>query len=140
MKKALFTLSLLASLFFISCDQKPKEKDAQDDTIVVKNDMIEERTGDELKIVAIMTVKPEAVEKILPIFQAIVTGSQEEEGCLFYNLHQDINDSTKFVMLEEWKSQAAIDFHNSTEHYKAFKEASKDMIIKSEVTILKLVY
>jgi len=137
MKKTFLSL-FIGILALTGCNQKTTSD--QDNTIVVKTDVIEEQTGEELKIVAIMTVKPDAVQKILPIFQALVTGSQEEEGCIFYNLHQDINDSNKYIMLEEWKSQAAIDFHNNTEHYKTFKEASKDMIEKSEVTILKLVY
>ena len=136
--KKIILCAFIGILSFTACNQKTSPD--QQNIVVEKTDIIEERTGDELKIVAIMTVKPEAVQKILPVFQAVVTGSQEEEGCIFYNLHQDINDSTKFVMLEEWKSQEAINFHNNTEHYKAFKEASKDMIDKSEVTILKLVY
>jgi len=99
-----------------------------------------EKNGNELKIVAIMKVKPEAVSEIKPVFEAIVKGSQSEEGCIFYNLHQDINDSTRFIMLEEWKSQDAINFHNETPHYKAFKESSKDMIESSDVSVMKLVY
>lgn len=137
MKKIVF-ITLLGFLCITSCNKKTES--VQEDTFVVKTDMDEERTGDELKIVAIMTVKPEAVNDILPIFQAVVQGSQEEEGCIFYNLHQDVANPTKFVMLEEWKSQDAIDFHNSTDHYKTFREGSKDLIEKSEVSILKLVY
>lgn len=137
MRKVLLSL-FVGVLTFAGCNQKTIPD--HDNTIVVKTDVIEERTGDELRIVAIMNVKPDAVEKILPIFQPLVTGSQEEDGCIFYNLHQDINDSTRFVMIEEWKSQEAIDFHNNTEHYKAFKKASEGLVEKSEVSILKLVY
>ena len=137
MKKIVFPL-LLGLILMAGCTHKTQT--GQDDTIVIKSDMEDERTGDELKIVAIMTVKPEAIKEILPIFQTLVQGSQEEDGCISYNLHQDISDSTKFVMLEEWKSQAAIDYHNNTDHFKTFKEASKGMIEKSEVSILKLVY
>lgn len=138
MKKIVFSL-LFGLLIMAGCT--PKSQTAQDDnSIVIKSAVEEERTGDELKIVAIMSVKPESVKDILAIYQPLVQGSQEEEGCIFYNLHQDISDSTKFIMLEEWKSQAAIDFHNNTEHYKAFQEASKGMIVKSEVSIMKLVY
>lgn len=138
MKKFVF-IALFGLLCITSCNKKAEK--TQEDTIIVKTDMDEnERTGDELKIVAIMTVKPEAVNDILPIFQAVVQGSQQEDGCISYNLHQDISNPTKFVMLEEWESQAAIDFHNSTNHYKTFKEASKDLIEKSDVSILKLVY
>lgn len=137
MRKIVFA-TLFTLLFITGCNSGTQN--TEHDTIVIKNDLAEERTGDELKIVAIMTVKPEAIKDILPVFQTLVQGSQEEDGCIFYNLHQDINDSTKFIMLEEWKSQAAIDFHNNTEHYKAFQEAAKDMIVKSEVSIMKLVY
>ncbi|MFV0417564.1 MAG: putative quinol monooxygenase [Dysgonomonas sp.] len=134
MKKVLFFTLLV--LLLAGCNTKPTN---QENTIVVKTD-IEERTGDELKIIAVIKVKPECIEDIKPIFQAVVTGSQEEEGCISYNLHQDIADSTKFVMVEEWKSQDAIDFHNNTEHYKTFKTASADMVAGLDVSIIKLVF
>jgi len=138
MKKIALILIYIV-IMFSACNNKGKENLDKDAGTLVVKDMYE-RTGDELSIVAVMKVKPEAIKEIMPIFQALVQGSQEEDGCISYNLHQDINDSTRFVMLEEWKSQEAIDFHNTTEHYKKFKELSKDIIEKSEVTILKLVY
>ena len=45
--------------------------------------------------------------------------SNQEEGCLFYNLHIDQNDSNTFYFLEAWKDQAAFDFHASTDYVKA---------------------
>ncbi|MDR2953772.1 MAG: antibiotic biosynthesis monooxygenase [Prevotella sp.] len=135
MKKIL--LAVILGTFFLSGCMKTTEKETK--TIIVKTDG-EERTGDELKIVAVIKIKPEAVTDILPIFQAVVQGSQEEEGCISYNLHQDVSDPTKFIMLEEWRSQAAIDFHNNTDHYKTFKAASADMVAGMEVSIMKLVY
>ncbi|MDU1889450.1 MAG: putative quinol monooxygenase [Dysgonomonas sp.] len=137
--KKVVSIFILGLLCFTACMNNTKPKETTE-IVEVANEVVEERTGDELKIVAIMTVKPENAKKILSIFEALVEGSQQEDGCIYYNLHQDINDPTKFVMLEEWKSQAAIDFHNNTEHYKAFQEASKGLIEKSEVSILKLVY
>lgn len=136
MKKILFFA--LLGLLFVGCNSKPTTA-TQENTIIVKNDT-DERTGDELKIIAIMKVKPENIEALKPIFQTIVTASQEEEGCIAYNLCQDINDSTKFVMVEEWKSQAAIDFHNNTDHFKTFKAATADLIESMDVSIIKLVY
>lgn len=136
MKKCLF-IALLGLFVFSGCNMKTTTKE---ESVIVRTDMEEERTGDELKIVAIIKVKPECTQDILPVFQAVVTGSQEEEGCISYNLHQDVSDSTKFVMIEEWKSQDAIDIHNNTEHYKTFVDASADMVESLDVTILKLVY
>lgn len=134
MKKIL--IFALLGFILVGCNTKTPN---QENTIVVKADT-EERTGDELKIIATIKIKPEFVEKILPIFQAVVTGSQEEEGCIAYNLCRDVSDPTKFIMVEEWKSQAAIDFHNNSEHFNAFKAAATDMIDHMDVSIIKLVY
>lgn len=45
--------------------------------------------------------------------------SNQEEGCLFYNLHIDQNDSNTFYFLEAWRDQAAFEFHTSTDYVKA---------------------
>ncbi|EGK00617.1 MULTISPECIES: putative quinol monooxygenase [Dysgonomonas] len=138
MKKIVFAV-LFGLLCIVSCSKKAET--AQDDTIIIKTGLeAEERTGDELKIAAIITVKPEAIKDILPIFQAVVQGSQEEDGCISYNVHQDTSDSTRFIILEEWESQAAIDFHGNTDHFKTYQKASKDMVVKKEVIKMKLVY
>ncbi|WP_369412525.1 putative quinol monooxygenase [Mesonia aestuariivivens] len=39
-----------------------------------------------------------------------------------YVLHQDVNNPLKIIILEEWKSQKAIDFHNQTEHFQLLKK------------------
>lgn len=136
MKKITF-IALLSILCVVAC--KKQSVEVTEVTTVTTTDSVSKPTGNELKIVAIIKVKPQAVKDIMPIFEKIVSGSQKEEGCIYYNLHQDTKDSTRFVMLEEWKSQDAIDFHNNTEHFKAFKEAAKDKIESSEVTVIKTV-
>ncbi len=139
MKKTLF-LATLVMMVLCNAGCNKKAEPVQEEAIVIKSDIENERTGDELTIVATITVQPDKIQEMLPIFEAVVTGSQEEEGCISYNLYQGIADSTKFTILEEWKSQEAINFHNNTEHFKTFKEASKDRIIKLEANISKLIY
>lgn len=139
MKKTLFLATLVMMVLCnVGCNKKAEQ--VQEEAIVIKSDIENERTGDELTIVATIAVQPDKIQEMLPIFEAVVTGSQEEEGCISYNLYQDVADSTKFTILEEWKSQEAINFHNNTEHFKTFKEASKDRIIKLEANISKLIY
>lgn len=97
--------------------------------------------NNELKIVAEITLKPNTWEVMKSIFENVVTSSQAEAGCISYNLHKDITDTTdtKFVMLEIWKDQAAIDMHNESTHFKAFKQAAADYIANMKVTILKMI-
>eukprot|EP01100_Stratorugosa_tubuloviscum_P008976 TRINITY_DN375_c0_g1_i2.p1 TRINITY_DN375_c0_g1~~TRINITY_DN375_c0_g1_i2.p1 ORF type:complete len:103 (-),score=51.20 TRINITY_DN375_c0_g1_i2:61-369(-) len=51
----------------------------------------------------------------------IIRLSNEEVGCIFYNFTQSKEDPSKFAMIECWKDSIAIDFHFSTEHFKAFR-------------------
>jgi quinol monooxygenase YgiN len=52
--------------------------------------------------------------------QEVITKSQAEEGNVSYNLFADLKEKNKFVFVEEWKDQAAVDTHFATEHFKKF--------------------
>ena len=51
----------------------------------------------------------QAFEKLKPLVLA-------ELGCLQYDLFADANDEKKFVLVEQWTSQAALDAHDQTAH------------------------
>ncbi|RAU99559.1 putative quinol monooxygenase [Paenibacillus sp. YN15] len=65
-------------------------------------------------------VKPECVEAFLEKSKALVAGSQAEEGNISYNLFRQTDEPETFIVVEEWKDMAAIDFHNSTPHFTGF--------------------
>ena len=85
-------------------------------------------------IIAQIFIKPEHVDAFLAATKDLIAKSRAEEGCITYNLYQDPSDGTKLLFFEEWKNQAAIDFHFETEHFKAFGKmleefASADPVI-----------
>jgi Uncharacterized conserved protein len=55
-------------------------------------------------------------------------------------LHQDVKNPLKYTILEGWKSQAAIDEHNNTDHFKAFVKAIEGKVESLSVDIIKKVY
>jgi len=67
-------------------------------------------------------IKPDKVDAFLAATKDLIEKSRAEEGCISYSLYQDPQDKTKFLFFEEWKNQAAVDFHFSTEHFKKFGE------------------
>jgi quinol monooxygenase YgiN len=71
-------------------------------------------------ITAYLDIKADQVEKFLTEVQEVITQSQAEEGNASYNLFSDLKEKNKFVFVEEWKSQAAVDTHFATEHFKKF--------------------
>jgi quinol monooxygenase YgiN len=65
-------------------------------------------------------VKAEAVSQFLTYSKVIVLASNLEQGCLVYNLYQEVGDPSSFIFYEEYENQEAIDFHNATNHFKTF--------------------
>lgn len=82
-----------------------------------------------MKIVAKVKVNPGAREEVLASLVKCAKASREEEGNVYYDLAENVKDPNELVVLEEWKSQEAIDFHNSTPHFKELVESTKGKVV-----------
>ena len=71
-------------------------------------------------------VKPEHVKEFAENFGAHAKRTNEEPGCLRFDAFQDADDPTIFYLYEVFKDKAAIDTHNENEHYKKWREISRD--------------
>lgn len=81
------------------------------------------KTDDLKKVIrAQVSVKPEQVGAFIDFTRSLIEQSRAEEGNISYTMYQNPSDTTRFIFFEEWKNQAAIDFHFNTEHYKGFRE------------------
>ena len=78
-------------------------------------------------------IKPEHVDAFLAFTKDLIELSRAEEGCISYTLYQDPNDRTTFLFFEEWKNQAAVDFHFSTEHFINFGAKLEEFASKPPV-------
>ncbi|GBU08387.1 antibiotic biosynthesis monooxygenase [Bacteroidales bacterium] len=94
----------------------------------------------ELKIVASIVAKDNAGSEILSALHNVADNSRQEMGCISYVVHQDVSDPLRFTILEIWKSQEAIDTHNNSPHFDAFKKAIDGKIDALEINILKEIY
>ena len=71
-------------------------------------------------------IKPEKVTAFVDATKDLIKKSRAEEGCVSYSLYQDPQDKTKFLFFEEWKNQAAVDFHFATDHFQKFGETLEE--------------
>ncbi|ASS74652.1 hypothetical protein CIG75_06490 [Tumebacillus algifaecis] len=69
---------------------------------------------------AYLVVDPKHREEFLTLSKSIVEGSQAEEGNITYRLFEESDQPNSFVIVERWKDQAAVDFHNQTAHFLNF--------------------
>ena len=70
-----------------------------------------------ISIVAKFIVNEGEEENFLALTEGLIEASNKEEGCIEYILHKDVKEPRTYAMIEKWNDQAAIDFHNSTQHF-----------------------
>ncbi len=66
--------------------------------------------------VAIFNAKPGHEAEVERLLKTLVTPSRGEAGATRYNLHRDRENPRRFVFIEEWESQAALDAHVASRH------------------------
>lgn len=69
-----------------------------------------------LKLVAKFIVKEDKIEEFKKYSEELVAETRKENGCISYQLFQDINDSKILTFIEEWENQQSIDNHNNSKH------------------------
>ena len=88
-------------------------------------------------LIAELRVKPEAVEKFIPLIMANANASvHAEQGSLPYDVTQQVAAPTKFSLYEIYENQAAFELHGKTPHVQDFFAKAKDMIVGRGATRL----
>jgi len=70
----------------------------------------------------IFVAKEENIEELKALLNTMIDASREEDGCLFYYIHQMSEKPTTFVVLESWESDKALEGHKHSAHYLHYKE------------------
>ncbi len=83
-----------------------------------------------------MEIKLEYVTRFAELAVELVKTTNQEAGCEVYKLYQEVGQPASFIFYEEYKDQAALDFHFASVYLKEFLEKTKEMLA-SEV-ILKV--
>lgn len=93
---------------------------------------------EEVNLIVMIEVMPgkqsfqlDAYEKLKPL---VLAGP----GCLQYELFSDSSDENKFILIEKWASQAALEAHDQTEHMIAADAYSPTFRAKP-ATVIKMV-
>jgi quinol monooxygenase YgiN len=62
-------------------------------------------------------------DKMKELLSAMVVPSKAEEGCLFYEIFQYENSPKKFMAVETWEDEKALDGHKASKHYAIYKSS-----------------
>jgi quinol monooxygenase YgiN len=78
--------------------------------------------------VAIARAKPGQEEELGRRMMALITPTLAEPGCINYDLHRSNTDPAVWIFYENWRSQADLDAHMQTEHYKSFFSRADEVL------------
>jgi len=79
-------------------------------------------------IVAHIRAKSDQTALVRAELEKMIAPTRTESGCLQYDLHQDNQDPTHFVMLETWASPEQLQAHAAGQPMKAFQAAVQGAI------------
>lgn len=65
--------------------------------------------------------KDDGIEKMKELLRTMVEASKAEDGCLLYDIFQLKNEPKKFIVIESWRDEAALDGHKASAHYAYYK-------------------
>jgi quinol monooxygenase YgiN len=75
--------------------------------------------SEQLTIIAKLRAKPGMESRVREVFSALTAPTHKEDGCIFYELHQSLENPREFVFYENWASAAHLDAHVKTAHVQA---------------------
>ncbi|WP_419727774.1 putative quinol monooxygenase [Lichenicola sp.] len=94
--------------------------------------------ADSVHVVAVVVARAGQADAIMKAIEAVVAATRGETGCLSYVPHRDVQDPDRFVFIEDWESQAALDAHNRTPHLQAFAVAIEPLVaLPLQVLVLR---
>ena len=93
-----------------------------------------------MAILAYLTTKPgkeaEFKEKMTAQAKRCLAN---ESGCLQFDVVQDPKNTTRFVMLEVYKDDAAIKAHQDSLHFKDFRPVISELVADRKVEVFSIV-
>ena len=94
-----------------------------------------------VKVIAKFFVKEDKVEEFLKLASVLVEESRKEEGCVSYNLLQDVSNPQTLIMVEEWESAKILKTHMASAHFTSIiPKMSLLQFQKEEITVCKNVF
>ena len=70
----------------------------------------------QILVVATLKIQDGKVDEAVDELTSVIEAMHDEEGCLSYVLHRDINDPSTLVFIERWASQDALNAHIQQPH------------------------
>ncbi|MDN3377241.1 MULTISPECIES: putative quinol monooxygenase [unclassified Pseudoalteromonas] len=93
----------------------------------------------QLTVVANIVAHQDKTELVKNALFKLIDETRKEPGCIRYELHQDVDNSSHFIMYEQWKTTQLWSEHTQTEHIKAYSATVEGAIAHFTINKLTLI-
>ena len=80
-----------------------------------------------VKVIAFVSVRPGQEDAFVAAASICIAASRAEPGVLHYDLWREVDGERRFVFNELYIDDAAVQAHRSSDHFKAFGMAARDL-------------
>ncbi len=81
-----------------------------------------------LTVIARIKAKPGLEETVHAEIHALIKPTRSEDGCINYDLHISKDDSSLFLLHENWRSRQDLDDHLAMPYLQAFLGKAPDLL------------
>lgn len=93
----------------------------------------------EVRVIARFAARKGKEDQLRELLEGMLAPTHAETGCKLYELYESDSEG-RFYLYERWESQAALDQHAATPHFKHLEETVSQLIREPfEVNILKMI-
>ncbi|KLV23247.1 monooxygenase [Niallia circulans] len=78
---------------------------------------------------AVMQIDSTKQQSFLEEIETLMRASRQESGNISYNLYKDIEKNHTFTMVEVWQDAAAVESHNTSEHFTSFVAKASNFLV-----------
>lgn len=71
-----------------------------------------------LASITVLNVADGKKDQFVEMIKELVEKTNQEDGCIAFNLYTDTGNDNTVAFIESWKDQASIDFHFNTDFFK----------------------
>lgn len=93
----------------------------------------------QLPLIVKFKMKAEHLEYVKSELFKILEPTRKEDGCVLYELHQDLDDPNILMFYEIWETKAAWQAHDLTSHIITFKQNIEGFVEHISVNKLKVI-
>jgi len=86
-----------------------------------------------LTLIANIIAKEDSIDIVKQEILKVIPYVRKENGCINYDLHQEINQENMFTLYENWETREAWNDHMKADHLIEFQKAIKEYVIETTV-------